>query len=73
MSARADADYEECTECHARIPLAEIQFPEDEEEDADEGKDANTQFGWLAGRCPHCGADLQLAYDRVRNIFLPPS
>ncbi len=73
MSDRPDADYEECPECRARFPLAEVKFPEVSDEPDDTEGDMNTQFGWLSGQCPRCGADLRLAYDRVRNLFLPPN
>ncbi len=75
MSDRPDADFEECPQCKARFPIERVKLP-DSTESSDEVEDVgdmNTQFGWLSGQCPACGADLRLAYDRVRNRFLPPN
>ena len=51
-----------CTECTAQHFVADLDFPEPD-------ADTNTQFGWLVGRCPDCGADLKVGMDKIGRLF----
>ena len=40
-----------CAQCSATCLLTDLKFPEPD-------SDSNTQYSWLVGRCPQCGADV---------------
>ncbi len=48
----------ECASCHAQHFVADLDFPEPDE-------DTNTQFGWLVAKCPTCGADMKVGIDKL--------
>ena len=51
-----------CEGCQSDWMVSDLEFPEPDAA-------SNTQFGWLAARCPGCGADMQVSWDKVSHVF----